>query len=137
MNFLKSLRNINNDVEVVLDNYFHHCALAMNCVDLARAMLYFANHGILPSTGERLLTVSRAKRLNSIMLTCGFYDQAGEFAFRVGLPGKSGVGGGIVAVIPGKLSLCVWSPELNAKGNSVVGMKTLELFTTKTGISIF
>lgn len=137
VNFLKSLRNINNDVEVVLDNYFHHCALAMNCVDLARAMLYFANHGILPSTGERLLTVSRAKRLNSIMLTCGFYDQAGEFAFRVGLPGKSGVGGGIVAVIPGKLSLCVWSPELNAKGNSVVGMKTLELFTTKTGISIF
>jgi glutaminase len=137
VNFLKALNNIHNDVNEVLENYFHHCALAMSCVDLARAMLYFANHGILPSTGERLLTVSRAKRLNSIMMTCGFYDQAGEFAFRVGLPGKSGVGGGIVAVIPGKLGICVWSPELNAKGNSVVGMKTLELFTTRTGISIF
>jgi glutaminase len=137
VNFLKSLHNVQNDIEEVLDNYFHHCALAMNCVDLARSMLYLANHGILPSTGERLLTVSRAKRLNSIMLTCGFYDQAGEFAFRVGLPGKSGVGGGIVAVIPGKFGICVWSPELNSKGNSVVGMKTLELFTTKTGISIF
>jgi glutaminase len=124
-------------VDIVLDNYFHHCALSMNCVDLARAMLYFANHGILPATGERLLTVSRAKRLNAIMMTCGFYDQAGEFAFRVGLPGKSGVGGGIVAVIPGRLGICVWSPELNNRGNSVVGMKTLELFTTKTGISVF
>jgi glutaminase len=71
------------------------------------------------------------------MLTCGFYDQAGEFAFRVGLPGKSGVGGGIVAIVPGKFGICVWSPELNTKGNSVIGMKTLELFTTKTGISIF
>jgi glutaminase len=137
VNFLRSLNNIENDVDEVLDNYFHHCALSMNCVDLASAMLYFANHGILPSTGERLLTVSRAKRLNSIMLTCGFYDQAGEFAFRVGLPGKSGVGGGIVAIVPGKFGICVWSPELNTKGNSVIGMKTLELFTTKTGISIF
>jgi glutaminase len=137
VNFLKALNNINNDVEDVLDNYFHHCAMAMSCVDLAKSMLYFANHGILPASGERLLTVSRAKRLNAIMMTCGFYDQAGEFAYRVGLPGKSGVGGGIVAIIPGKFGICVWSPELNSKGNSVVGMKTLELFTTKTGISVF
>jgi glutaminase len=137
VNFMKSHGNIQNAVDLVLDNYFHHCALSMSCVDLARAMLYFANHGILPVNGERLLTVSRAKRLNSIMMTCGFYDQAGEFAFRVGLPGKSGVGGGIVAIIPGKLGICVWSPELNPKGNSVLGMKTLELFTTRTGISIF
>jgi glutaminase len=137
VNFLKSLKNVNNHIDDVLDNYFHHCALAMNTIDLARAMLYFANHGVLPSSGERLLTISRAKRLNSIMMTCGFYDQAGEFAFRVGLPGKSGVGGGIVAVIPGRLGICVWSPELNPKGNSVIGMKALELFTTKTGISIF
>jgi glutaminase len=137
VNFLKALSNINNGVEDVLDNYFHHCALAMSCVDLAKSMLYFANHGVLPSSGERLLTVSRAKRLNAIMMTCGFYDQAGEFAYRVGLPGKSGVGGGIVALIPGKFGICVWSPELNSKGNSVIGMKTLELFTTKTGISVF
>lgn len=137
VNFMKSHQNIHNHVEDVLDVYFHHCSIAMSCVDLAKAMLYFANHGILPSTGERLLTVSQAKRLNAVMMTCGFYDEAGEFAFRVGLPGKSGVGGGIVAVIPGKLSIAVWSPELNTKGNSIVGMKALELFTTKTGMSVF
>jgi glutaminase len=137
VNFLRSHHNINNPIEDVLDTYFHHCSAAMSCTDLAKAMLYFANHGVLPSSGERLLSASHAKRLSAVMMTCGFYDEAGEFAFRVGLPGKSGVGGGIVAVIPGKLSLAVWSPELNSKGNSVVGMKALELFTTKTGISVF
>jgi glutaminase len=137
VNFLRSHNNIKHDVDEVLDHYFHQCAATMSCIDLSKAMLYFANHGIVPSTGERLLTVSKAKRLNSVMMTCGFYDQAGEFAFRVGLPGKSGVGGGIVAVIPGKLAIAVWSPELNSKGNSVIGMKSLELFTTKTGISVF
>ncbi|MBT1701726.1 glutaminase [Chryseosolibacter indicus] len=137
VNFMKSHQNIVNNVDDVLDVYFHHCSIAMSCIDLAKAMLYFSNHGILPSSGERLLTVSQAKRLNAVMMTCGFYDEAGEFAFRVGLPGKSGVGGGIVAVIPGKLSVAVWSPELNPKGNSIVGMKALELFTTKTGMSIF
>jgi glutaminase len=137
VNFLKSHNNITNSVDEVLDVYFHQCALAMNCVDLSKAMLYFANHGILPVSGERLLTVSQAKRLNAVMMTCGFYDEAGEFAFRVGLPGKSGVGGGIVTVLPGKFAIAVWSPELNTKGNSVLGMKTLELFTTKTGISVF
>jgi glutaminase len=137
VNFMKSHNNIHNPVDLVLDHYFHQCAVTMSCMDLAKAMLYFANHGIVPHSGERLLTVSKAKRLNAVMMTCGFYDQAGEFAFRVGLPGKSGVGGGIVAVIPGKLAIAVWSPELNSKGNSVLGMKSLELFTTKTGMSVF
>jgi glutaminase len=137
VNFLKSHNNIYNDIDKVLDVYFHHCAVSMSCVDLARAMLYFSNHGISPLASERILTVSQSKRLSAVMMTCGFYDEAGEFAFRVGLPGKSGVGGGIVAVIPGKLAIAVWSPELNDKGNSVVGMKALELFTTKTGISVF
>jgi glutaminase len=137
VNFLKSHNNIHNDVNAVLDTYFHHCAIPMSCIDLAKAMLYFSNHGVIPATGERVLTVSQTKRLSAVMMTCGFYDEAGEFAFRVGLPGKSGVGGGIVAVIPGKLAIAVWSPELNAKGNSVVGMRSLELFTTKTGISVF
>lgn len=137
INFLKSHNNIHNDIDKVLDVYFHHCAVSMSCVDLARTMLYFCNHGESPIANERILTVSQSKRLSAVMMTCGFYDEAGEFAFRVGLPGKSGVGGGIVAVIPGKLSIAVWSPELNDKGNSVVGMKALELFTTKTGISVF
>ena len=137
VNFLKSYGNIENDVESVLDIYFHQCAIAMSCRELARSFLFLANHGEIPSTGERILTISQAKRLNAVMMTCGFYDQAGEFAFRVGMPGKSGVGGGIVAVIPGELGIAVWSPELNKYGNSLAGVMALELFTTKTGRSIF
>ena len=137
VNYIKSFHNIDNHVNDVLDVYFHQCSIAMSCRELAKAFLFLANHGITPSTGERILTVSQAKRLNAIMLTCGFYDQAGEFAFRVGLPGKSGVGGGIVAVIPNELAIAVWSPELNEYGNSLVGVEALELFTTMTGRSIF
>ncbi len=135
--FLKSCGNLSSDVDTVLDVYFHQCAIAMSCAELSRAFLFLANHGILPSTGEQLLTHSQAKRLNAILLTCGFYDQAGEFAFRVGMPGKSGVGGGVAAIIPGELAVTVWSPELNDQGNSVVGMQALEWFTTRTGRSIF
>ncbi len=135
--FMKSLGNIHNPVEKVLGLYFHQCALAMSCRQLARAFLFFANHGALPATGERILALSQSKRLNAIMLTCGFYDEAGEFAFRVGLPGKSGVGGGIVAIIPNELAIAVWSPELNEHGNSRAGILALELFTTMTGMSIF
>ncbi|MCB0572575.1 MAG: glutaminase [Phaeodactylibacter sp.] len=135
--FMKSLGNIHHPVEDVLNVYFHQCALPMSCRQLAKAFLVFANHGILPDTGERILTLSQAKRLNAIMLTCGFYDEAGEFAFRVGLPGKSGVGGGIVAIIPNELAIAAWSPELNEHGNSQAGILALELFTTLTGMSIF
>lgn len=137
VNFMKSFGNVENDVQAVLHVYFHQCALMMSCVDLARAFLYLANHGVNPWNGRTLLTASQSKRLNALMQTCGLYDESGEFAFTVGLPGKSGVGGGIVALIPNLLTICVWSPELNQHGNSVVGMKALELFTTKTGISIF
>ncbi len=136
-NFLKSYGNIENDVTAVLDIYFHQCAITMSCRELARSLLFLANHGEIPGTKERVLTISQAKRLNALMMTCGFYDQAGEFAFRVGMPGKSGVGGGIVAVIPGELGIAVWSPELNPYGNSLAGVMALELFTTKTGRSIF
>ncbi|MCB0547175.1 MAG: glutaminase [Phaeodactylibacter sp.] len=137
VNFMKSHGNIRHSVAAVLDVYFHQCSIAMSCRELARAFLLFANHGAIPATGERILTKSQAKRLNAIMLTCGFYDEAGEFAFAVGLPGKSGVGGGIVAIIPGELAIAVWSPELNEHGNSVLGIKALEMFTTLTGMSIF
>ncbi len=135
--FLKSFGNLHNDVEQVLDVYFHQCSIEMTCMELARATQLFAHHGINPHTGKRHLTASQAKRLNAIMQTCGFYDEAGEFTFAVGLPGKSGVGGGIMALLPGRYSIAVWGPELNAKGNSVLGMKALELFTTKTGLSVF
>jgi glutaminase len=135
--FLKSFGNLHNEVEQVLDVYFHQCSVEMNCVELANAMQLFSHHGINPRSGERWLSASQAKRLNAVMQTCGFYDEAGEFTFAVGLPGKSGVGGGIAALLPGQYSIAVWSPELNSKGNSVLGMKALELFTTMTGKSVF
>ena len=137
VNMMKSFGNIQNDIDEVMNLYFKHCAIRMNTKQLCRSMLFLANHGIDPITKKKHLTMSQAKRINSLMLTCAHYDAWGAFAFRVGLPGKSGVGGGIVAVIPGLMSLSVWSPELNDHGNSLVGTKALELFTTKTGLSIF
>lgn len=136
-NFIKSFGNLENGVDEVLDIYFHQCAVDMNCVDLARSVLFLANRGTCPWTGNQILTPSLTKRVNATMLTCGTYDAAGDFAYRVGMPGKSGVGGGIVALIPGRLAVAVWSPGLNDKGNSLAGTLALELFTTKTGISIF
>lgn len=137
VNFMKSRGNIHHDVEEVLDVYFHQCSIEMTCRGLARSFLLLANGGVVPASGKRYLTPSETKRINAVMLTCGFYDEAGQFAYRVGLPGKSGVGGGIVAIIPGKLSIAVWSPPLNRYGNSVTGMKVLEAFTTRSGVSIF
>ncbi|MCP5096426.1 MAG: glutaminase [Chloroflexi bacterium] len=136
-NFLKSFGNMHNDPEVVLDAYFHHCSLSMSCIDVARAGLYLVSGGKLAQTGEQLVTRSQAKYIKSLMLTCGLYDAVGDFAYRVGLPGKSGVGGGILAIMPGYFSVCVWSPGLNEHGNSLAGTKALEMFTTLTGISIF
>jgi glutaminase len=135
-NFLKSFGNLHNEVDEVLDLYFHLCALELSCDELARSFLFFANHGQAPNLPP-ILTRSQTKRLNALMQTCGFYDEAGEFSFRVGLPGKSGVGGGIVAVHPQHYSVAVWSPRLNKKGNSVLGMHALELLTSKSGLSIF
>ncbi len=136
-NLMKSFGNLDNDVEQVVETYFKHCAVEMNTKMLSRAMLYLANHGEDPITGTVYITPQQAKRINAVMLTCGHYDASGDFAFHVGLPGKSGVGGGIVAVIPKLMGIAVWSPGLNAQGNSLVGTMALELFTTKTGLSIF
>ena len=136
-NLMKSFGNIENDIDTVLDFYFHQCALEMTCAELAATFIPFANEGRTLATNHEIHTKSGTKRINAIMQTCGFYDEAGEFSFRVGLPGKSGVGGGIIAVHPEKYSVAVWSPRLNPKGNSALGMKALELLTTKTGLSIF
>ena len=136
-NLMKSFGNIDNDAMTLVQTYFNHCALEMNTKQLSRSMLYLANHGIDPINNKAYITKFQAKRINAVMLTCGHYDASGDFAFRVGLPGKSGVGGGIVAVIPQKMGICVWSPALNEQGNSLIGTKALELFTTKTGLSIF
>ena len=138
-NFMKSFGKIDNDVAAVLDFYFHQCALRMNCRQLAKAAGYLCRDGAHPMAGDRSLVVSerQARRLNALMLTCGTYDAAGEFAFRIGLPCKSGVGGGIVAVVPDQLTLCVWSPAVDASGNSVLGTRALELFASRSGLSIF
>ena len=109
----------------------------MSTEQLAQAFVFLANRGVNPLNGKTVINPRDAKRINSIMLTCGFYDESGDFAYRVGLPGKSGVGGGIVAVIPGKLAIAVWSPELNSRGNSCRGISTLADFTTELGISVF
>lgn len=135
-NLLKSYDNLNNDVEVVLDFYFHQCSLAMSCEQLTHVFYMFINHGKC-RRNKAYLTLSQVKRINAIMLTCGFYDEAGEFAFEVGLPGKSGVGGGIVALLPNKFCVATWSPGLNPKGNSKIGMLALEKLTTETELSIF
>ena len=135
--FLKTHGNLKSKVETVLDVYFHQCALAMSCADLARAFLPLANRGVLPGNPKAVMPPRRVKRINSLMMTSGVYDGAGNFAFQVGIPCKSGVGGGIAGVIPGVLSICVWAPELDKVGNSLVGTKALELFTTKTQLSIF
>lgn len=135
--FMKSFGNIKNPVDKVLDLYFHQCSLTMNTDQLARSFLFLANKGTNPFTGEEILNPSRAKRLKALMLTSGLYNESGDFAFRVGIPAKSGVGGGIVAVIPNHLSIAVWSPPLNSAGNSVAGIEALERFTTYSEKSIF
>jgi glutaminase len=134
--FLASCGNLENPVEEVLDSYAKQCALAMTCEDLALATRFLASNG-LGADGNLLLSPAQTKRINAVMLTCGTYDAAGEFAYRVGLPGKSGVGGGIVAVVPNKGSISVWSPGLGRSGNSVAGVAALDEFTTRTGWSVF
>lgn len=134
---MKSFGNIHNDVDTLIDVYCSQCAISMSCTDLARSFLFLADRGVNPFDGERILTPSQTKRLGAVMLTCGFYDESGDFAFRVGLPGKSGVGGGIAAYMPGNLAIAVWCPGLNSYGNSLLGIETLERFTTDIGSSIF
>ncbi len=137
INLMKAFKNIENNTNEVIEVYFKQCSIMMNTNQLAHSMLYLANHGIQALTNEVLINESKAKRINALMLTCGHYDASGDFAYRVGLPGKSGVGGGIVAIVPNKMAICVYSPKLNKQGNSLIGTKALELFTNKTKLSIF
>ncbi len=135
--FMKSFGILANDVETVLSGYFRQCSLAMSCRQLARAGLFLAFDGRDPETGEEIIPSHRARRINSVMMLCGHYDNSGEFAFRVGLPGKSGVGGGIVAIAPGHGAAAVWSPGLNPAGTSLAGAAALEALVERTGWSVF
>ncbi len=136
-NYMKSFGVVDNPVDFTLGVYFHHCAIAMSCRQLARAGLFLANNGRNPVNGHSVISSERARRINALMLTCGHYDGSGEFAYRVGLPGKSGVGGGILAVAPGRASVAVWSPGLDETGNSHLGRIALEELARRTGWSIF
>jgi glutaminase len=135
--FMASFGRLKHPVDQVLGTYFHHCSISMTCQQLAQAGLFLVSDGVNSSTGVRVVSAQRARRINSMMLMCGHYDGSGEFAYRVGLPGKSGVGGGILAVAPGKGSIAVWSPGLDRIGNSKLGTEALEMLVQKTGWSVF
>ncbi|MFW6641485.1 glutaminase [Nocardiopsis algeriensis] len=128
--------NIRNPVSEVLDHYFRQCAITVTTVELARIGLLLARHGVR-ADGSRMFSREASRRIMAVMLTCGTYDAAGEFAFRIGLPCKSGVGGGILAVVPARYSLAVWGPGLDPRGNSVAGALALEAFTDITHLSVF
>ena len=136
-NFIKSFGNLNHRPHEVLDAYFHHCSMAMSCAQLSKAALFMANRGVCPSSGDKIVSVEQSRYLNALMLTSGTYDAAGDFAYRVGLPAKSGVGGGIMAVMPNRFAATVWCPGLDSSGNSVVGLHALQLLSQLTGWSIF
>lgn len=140
-NYMRSFGNIRHPVEQALGVYFHFCALSMSCKQLALAGRYLAADGRVPGTdggtGYSVVSTQRTRRINALMMSCGHYDNSGEFAFRIGLPGKSGVGGGILAVAPGIASIAVWSPGLNEKGNSELGTRALERLASRAGWSVF
>jgi glutaminase len=136
-NYMKAFGVLDNPVDFTLGVYFHHCAIAMSCRQLAMAGRFLAHQGRHPATGVLVINPERARRINAIMLTCGHYDGSGEFAYRVGLPGKSGIGGGILAIAPGKASIAVWSPGLDVSGNSRLGRIALDALSKRLGWSIF
>ncbi|GAA4875465.1 glutaminase B [Ferrimonas pelagia] len=133
---MKSFGNFDNDVDEVLKTYFSTCAIRMSCADLARALFFLCNKGGRLDQNN-MLSEKQNRQVNALLATSGLYDGSGEFAYRVGMPGKSGVGGGIIAVVPGEMSICVWSPELDGSGNSVAGVAMLEQLAKRLGRSIF
>ena len=134
---MQAFGNFHNEVERVLRSYFHHCALAMSCVDLARACGFLANQGVCPRSGEQILTPRQTQQVNAIMATSGLYDEAGNFAYRVGLPGKSGVGGGILTIVPGIMGIAAFSPPLDPVGNSVRGQKMAAFVARELGYNLY
>lgn len=137
-NYMRAFENINHPVEETLATYFNFCALSMSCRQLANAGRYLMSAGRRhPGTQETIISCERTRQILALMMMCGHYDGSGEFAYRVGIPGKSGVGGGILAVVPGVASIAVWSPGLNAQGNSHLGRTALERIAEETIWSVF
>jgi len=134
---MKSFGNFHNDVATVLQNYFHYCALKMSCVELAKTFLFLADEGRARHLTRSVISPLQSRQVNALMATSGMYQSAGEFAWRVGLPAKSGVGGGIVAIVPHEMAICVWSPELDEAGNSLAGIAMLEALSRQLGRSVY
>jgi glutaminase len=135
--YMRAFGNVKHPVELTLGVYFHQCAIEMTACQLSQSGMFLAAGGRDPQTDTAIVSKERARRINALMLTCGQYDASGDFAFRVGLPAKSGVGGGIIAIVPGRASIAVWSPGLNNHGNSLLGTRALELIAARTGWSVF
>ena len=131
--FMAAMGNLRNPAALTIGTYVHQCAVEMTCQQLARAGRFLINAAGCP----RLVSPARVRRINALMMTCGHYDGSGEFAYSVGLPGKSGVGGGILVIAPGRASIAVWSPGLNAQGNSKLGTAAVEALARETGWSVF
>jgi glutaminase len=136
-NYLAAFKNLRNSPDRVLGVYAHHCAISMNCMQLAIAGRFLANAGRNPRSGLQIVSAERSRRINALLLTCGQYDGSGEFAFQVGLPAKSGIGGGILAIVPSMASIAVWSPGLDASGNSKLGCAALRHLAASQGWSVF
>ena len=134
---LKAYGMIDGDIEEVLDMYFKTCSIQATCRDLANIAAILANHGTSAFTGEQIIRESHARYVNAIMAICGMYDGSGEFALKVGVPAKSGVGGGIMAAVPGRMGIGIYSPALDKKGNSKAGVKALELIDKEIKLSVF
>lgn len=135
--FMKSFGTIHCEVEDVLRFYCYQCSIAMSCEDLSKSVLFLANQGVNPQNGQVILNPSRTKRTGALLMTSGLYNESGDFAYRVGIPAKSGVGGGIAGFVPQHFGTAVWCPELNSRGNSLIGIQALELLTTYSGVSVF
>ena len=131
--YMQSHGNLESPPELTLGTYFHQCAIEMTCAQLAHAGLFLTGCENAP----RLVSHSRIRRINALMMTCGHYDGSGDYAYRVGLPGKSGVGGGILTIVPGRASVAVWAPGLNRYGNSKLGTEAMQSLTDLTGWSVF
>lgn len=137
MSFMRHHGNLHSPLDEVMEAYVRQCAIMLDCEGLARTGLFLARTRRDPADEEADAIARRMRKLLALMMTCGHYDGSGDFALRVGLPAKSGVGGGILAVVPETAALAVWSPNLDQHGNSMLGVRALEMLAHRTGWSVF